>query len=233
MTGSDVVFMRDLEGRYRAASGLADRSRYKIFYGRVRPANVLLLGINPGGDPADVMPDGMGSRSGGRPHASSAGYYDDDESDLLDCQWKENDGLLKLLRPLFNHDDAAIRANVVKTNVAFRRGKKVTSIEVEAAKGEAAPFLAEIVGRVRPGLVLLTGARLEDFTTRFCRDVHPIGESVRDPGVKQTVFRAARVELRATGATAFAVQLAHASQFNWTYERYGVVERIRALQAGG
>ena len=41
-------FMEDLEQRFKLATGLPDRSQYKIFYAQVRPASVLTLGINPG-----------------------------------------------------------------------------------------------------------------------------------------------------------------------------------------
>jgi len=228
--GADApAFMRDLEDRYRTASHLADRSQFRIFYGPVHPAVMLVLGINPGGDPADVMPDGVGSRSGGKLHAASAGYHENDESDVLDCDWPENRGLLKLVLPLVDDDRVALRSQMVKTNMAFRRSSKAHHIDLEAAKAEAAPFLAEIIDRVRPHLVLLAGVKLEEFTGRFCSHVEVIGEAIRDPGVKQTVFRAARVELRATGTEALVVQVAHASQFGWTYEKYGVVERIRKV----
>jgi hypothetical protein len=230
MTKDDVEFMRDLEARYRAATGLADRSQYRIFYGPVRPAEMLVLGINPGGDPADVMPDGVGSRVGGRPHAATAGFHENDESDVLDCDWPENRGLLKLLLPLVDGVRDELRSRMVKTNVAFRRSSKAHHIDIPAAKAEAAPFLAEIIGRVQPRLVLLAGVKLEDFTGRFCGTVQTLGEAIRDPGVKQTVFRAARVELRATGSEALVVQVAHASQFGWTYVKYEVADKIKALQ---
>jgi len=35
---SYTAFMRDLEERFRQASGLLNRAHYKIFYGQVRPA---------------------------------------------------------------------------------------------------------------------------------------------------------------------------------------------------
>jgi hypothetical protein len=227
---ADVAFMRDLETRYRSASGLADRSQYRIFYGPLRSADWLVLGINPGGDPADVMPDGVGSRSGGKPHAASAGYHENNESDVLDCDWPENRGLLKLLLPLANQDREQLRACIFKTNVAFRRSSKAHLIDLESAKAEAAPFMAEMIRVVQPSLVLLTGVKLEDFTGRYCGKVQSLGDAIRDPGVKQTVFRPARVVLRATGTEALVVQLAHASQFGWTYDRYEVAEKIRALQ---
>jgi hypothetical protein len=228
MTEQDVQFMSNLEARYRAATGLKDRSQYKIFYGLVRPAPMLVLGINPAGESAEVMPDGMQSRTPGKRHAASAAFYEHDESDLLDCTWKEN-AVLNLLVPLAGGEREAVRSQVVKTNIAFRRAKKVDRSLIESWKAEAAPFLAEIVARVVPRLVLLTGVKLEDFTPRFCERAVTVGETLRDPGVKQTVFRAARVALRATGTPALVVQVAHASQFSWTYGKYEVAEKIRAL----
>jgi hypothetical protein len=223
-----VPFMQDLEGRYRAATGLVDRSQYKIFYGPVRPAEILALGINPGGDPAEMLPDGVQHRVGPRIGAASAGYYENNESDLLDCNWPENN-VLKLLIPLVGGERELIRSRVVKTNMAFRRSKKANKIDIDKAKAEAAPFLTEIIAVVQPRLILLTGVKLDEFARRYCRESVPAGEVLRDDGVKQTIFRAARVALRVNAAPALAVQVAHASQFSWTYERYQVADMVRTL----
>jgi hypothetical protein len=219
--------MQGLEARYRATSGLVDRSQYKIFYGPVRPAEILALGINPSGDPAEIMPDGVQHRVGPKIGAASAGYYENNESDLLDCSWPENN-VLKLLIPLVGGERESIRSRVVKTNMAFRRSKKANKIDIDQAKAEAAPFLAEIIAVVQPRLILLTGVKLEEFARRYCRDCVPAGETLRDDGVKQTVFRAAQITLRANAAPALAVQVAHASQFSWTYDRYQVADLVRA-----
>jgi hypothetical protein len=229
MSNECETFMRALEARYRAATSLLDRSQYKIFYGPVRQAQILLLGINPGGDPASFMPDGVHHKVGANIGAASASYYENDESDLLDCNWHENTGLLKLLVPLLDGDREAIRTQVVKTNMAFRRSRKVGR-NIEQYKTETASFLLEIINVVRPSLVLLTGVKLEDFSQRFTNHCDPVGETIRDEKIKMTVFRAAQVGLRHNGGCALAVQLTHASQWSWTYERYGVVDRIRSLQ---
>ncbi|MCX6546727.1 MAG: hypothetical protein NTW40_01590 [Acidobacteria bacterium] len=223
-------FMQDLEQRYQAASGLNDRAFYKIFYGPVRPAPVLLLGINPGGDPAEVA-EGAVKQKNGSDSAASAGYYENDECDLLDCDWRENTGLKKILLPLFEGDENRIRAEVVKTNLAFRRSKTKTGIDFERAKQEAAPFLSEIIGRVRPRLVLLTSLDVTSFVANFGSVLQPVVAPERDPKVGQIVFEAAKTMLCAANSEALVVRVAHASQFNWTYERYGVVERIQALVA--
>jgi hypothetical protein len=228
MVEAQVPFMKDLERRYQGVSGLQDRSGYKIFYGPVRQAPVMVLGINPGGDPADVVADSLHQKNG-MDSAASIGFYEQEECDLLDCNWPENRGLMKLLVPLFNGDQARIRTDVVKTNLAFRRSKKKTGIDFENAKNEAAPFLLEILGVVQPRLILLTSIDLSTFAKTFGTSVGPLAATLRDDRVGQVVFEAATVALKGTGAEALVVRVAHASQFSWTYERYDVVSRIQAL----
>ena len=228
---SFVAFMRDIEKRYKQQSGFLNRAHYKIFYGPVRPAPILVLGINPGGDPANTEPDGARHKTG-EVAAASASFYEGEEHDVLDCDWKENKGLKKLLVPLLNGDETAIRSAVVKTNLAFQRSPKVKDIDIEAAKAEAAPFLSEIIAVVRPRLVLLTSLDLPTFLSSFCRTVSCTTEQVRDERVKQVVFESAVATLKHCESPSLIVRVAHASQFSWTYAKYNVVGRISsALQA--
>lgn len=226
-----VTFMRDLEERYKKASGLTDRAHYKIFYGPVRPAPILVLGINPGGDPANTEPDGAKHKTG-EVAAASAGFYENGEHDVLDCDWKENKGLKKLLKPLLNGDKEAIRSRVVKTNLAFRRSPKATDIDIVAAKAEAAPFLSEIMTVVCPRLIILTSLDLMAFVNRFCVNVSGVTMQTKDEKTKQVVFESANARLEGCESESLIVRVAHASQFSWTYAKYSVVERIKsALQA--
>ena len=229
MSKPQIQLMQDLESRYRTASGLLDRSQYKIFYGPLRPAEILVLGINPGGEPSNMLPDGVHHKDGIGIGAASASYYENDENDLLDCTWRENN-VLKLLVPLVGGDRESVRARVIKTNIAFRRSSKVTEIDIKHAKSEAVPFLREMIEVATPKLVLLTGVKIEDFCSRYCEGWTPIGVPLIDDKVKQTVFAAARITLPAK-RDVMGVQVAHASQFSWTYDRYGVVDRINAIRA--
>ena len=221
-------FMRDLERRFQMATGLPNRSAYKIFYGQIHQAPILTLGINPGGDPAQTSADGR-MHTSGVPAAASSSYFEGGEHDVLDCEWKENDGLRKLLIPLVGGEREGIRQDVVKSNLAFRRSAKATHIQVERAFDETAPFLAEILAKVEPRLVLLTGPAVRVFVGRFASGEQVLAQPEKDPGVKQTIFAASRVRLRATGTEALVVRVAHASQFGWTYGRYEVSRRITAL----
>lgn len=222
-------FMRDLETRFKRATGLQDRAHYKIFYCQVRPAPILTLGINPGGDPLRTNSNGR-TQKDGTIAAASASFYENDEHDVLDCQWRENSGLLTVLTPLVGGEPTAIRANVVKTNMAFHRSAKIKDIDIDAATNQAAPFLAEILNVVRPATVLLTGVSIDEFTNRFASHSTVLAAPERDPDVRQVVFAASRAILRPTGAETLVVQVAHASQFGWTYARYRVASRIAALE---
>lgn len=233
--GDPVAFMRDLEERYKQESRLTDRSHYKIFYGPIRPAQILVLGINPGGDLQNVEPNGAKNRNG-EIAAASAGFYENGECDPLDCSWKENGGLMKLLVPLLEGKEEAIRNAVVKTNLAFRRSRKATDIDIAMAKLEAQPFLQEIIGVVQPRLVILTSVDLTAFLKSFCRMNGEVSAQIKDPGVKQVVFETATAQLCNCVSPSVVVRVAHASQFSWTYSKpYGgltVLERIMgAVQA--
>jgi hypothetical protein len=231
MATESTNFMRELEARFKLATQLPDRSRYKIFYGQIHPAKILTLGINPGGDPENTNSDGR-THKDGVVAAASGSYYEDGEHDILDCEWRENKGLRRLLTPLLNGDAARIRTDVVKTNLAFRRSAKATHINVQAAVAETAPFLTEIIETVRPELVLLTGPAISAFTSHFASQTTVLAPPEKDEKTKQTVFAASRVTLRRPSIEVLVVQVAHASQFSWTYERYGVADRILALMHG-
>ncbi|MGH8540190.1 MAG: hypothetical protein ACRETW_06765 [Stenotrophobium sp.] len=220
--------MRDLEERYKFESKLDNRSQYKIFYGLVRPAEILVLGINPGGNPLEVSPDGTRNTKKGVDAAASATYYENDECDLLDCDWTENTGLKKLLIPLLDNNQEAIRQRVVKSNLAFRRSAKATAINIKSAKVEAASFLAEIISLVSPRLIILTSGDITLFAHAFSENIAALTSVVRDEGVRQVVYESARVRLRGAVGNSLVVRVAHASQFSWTYRKHNVVDRIKS-----
>ena len=91
---NDAALIREIEGGYRQASGLANRSMYKIFYTSLHPAPVLALGINPAGDPEKILPDGQSNRlKPGKRHAASESFYENNENDLIDCHWPRTTSL--------------------------------------------------------------------------------------------------------------------------------------------
>jgi hypothetical protein len=228
-TEADIDFMRSIEAEFKATSGLTDRSQFKIFYSPVWRAKIMVLGINPAGTPSTITPDGVRYLNGSRNKASSsANYYDGGENDLVDCVWRENTGLLKLLMPILQSHDC-IRRNVVKTNLGFSRSENTNNKAfIKTAKKEATPFLRRILDRVAPELILLAGVRLPDFTERHCAKVVEIEERIEEQSVHQTVIWPACVRLLG-GHSCIAVEVAHASQFSWIYETHDVASQIIGL----
>lgn len=233
-----VEWMEDLESRYRKASGLKNRAQFKIFYSPVRAAKVLVLGINPGGDPRDIYPDGMRLRNdpAGR-GAASAGYYENNEHDVLDCDWTEN-VIRDLLTEILHDNVAAIREDVVKTNLSFRRSPNTDSFKdfnngmtLKQAYKEAAPFIREILGVVCPRLVLLEGSILDDFT----RVAGASGGRLADKtiktlhrGTETDLYRAEYLEIPNIGEV-LVVKLAHPSYHGAKYAEQGIGRKIRSL----
>jgi hypothetical protein len=225
---ANVDFMRQLEEDYRLASGLESRRHYKIFYGQVFPAPILTLGLNPGGDPEGTSDDGTRQKDGSLASAS-ASFFEGMENDVLDCEWRENTGLRRLLLPLVGQDRDRFRRQVVKTNIAFRRSRRADDIDLTAAQLEAVPFVDRILAHVSPRLVVLTGVGIDLFLNLYALDSRRLTEIIKAPRVNQVAFAAAAGRLRATGCEAVVIQVAHASQFAWTYERYGVCAEIAGL----
>lgn len=234
---SDAIWMHDLEKRYREVSGLRNRAEYKIYYSPVRRADILLLGINPGGNPADMDPDGVRILSDPNARgAASTTYYENDEHDLLDCDWRETI-VRDLLTDILGGNQAAIRTQVVKTNLAFRRSpgtddfKALHGMTVKRGYHEAAPFLGEIFDRVCPRLVILEGSILDDFK----RIVGSVNARIIDDVIETLhrgrltdLYRAEECDL-ANGGRLVVVKLAHPSYHGEKYQSHKLGEKIRNL----
>jgi hypothetical protein len=225
---ANVDFMRALEEEYRQVSGLKNRSEYKIFYGQVFSSPILTLGLNPAGTPEGTNEDGIRQKDGSRA-SSSGSYFELMENDILDCDWRENTGLRKLLLPLVGQDHNRFRSEIVKTNIAFRRSRAVSGIDLKKAAREAVPFIERIIARVGPRLIVLTGPSIDRFLTLYALDGRPLTETIKDPDINHVVFAATQARLRCVDRETIVVQVAHASQFAWTYERYGVPAKIARL----
>lgn len=221
----NIEFMRYIEEQFQAESEFKNRSLYKIFYGQIFPAPILTLGLNPGGNSKETSEDGT-SQNDGSPASSSSSYFEEMENDVLDCDWPENVGLRRLLLPLVGNDTGRFRREIVKTNIIFRRSSRLKEIDRVAAERESAPFVDKIIAYVKPRLIVLTGPDIQSFVTTHTRSSYFITETIREPQINHVVFAAKAARLRASDHDAIIVQVAHASQFSWTYERYSVSARI-------
>jgi hypothetical protein len=224
--------MQALEADYQQVSRLATRASYKIFYCQMRQAPCLVLGLNPGGDPEKTSADGT-TGAGNSVASSSGGWFEQDEHDLLDCQWPENTGLKRLLLPLFGGDEQRIRREVVKTNLAFRRSRTARDINIDRAIEEARPFVDRILAVVDPKLVILAGVSLLRFLDHHVQSSKPAAALLRNTSIGHVVFDAAWVTFGAALSPRLVVQVGHASQFSWTYAKHDIPGRIASLLTFG
>lgn len=232
-SNADVEFMRSIEAEFKKETGFENRSQYKIFYSPVWPARIMLLGINPGGDPRAIAADEVNALDGGNHKASSSSaFFENGENDIIDCSWRENTGLLELLVPLLGSRNA-IRAGVVKTNLSFARSRNANDKRfINDTKNASAPFLGKLLDWVNPELILLAGVKLTDFTGRYCAEFIELAPREESRTVHQTVIWPARVRLL-NGRSCLAVEVSHASQFGWIYKKHDVGSKIRAIWGCG
>jgi hypothetical protein len=151
-TVSETDVMRDLDREYRERSGLGDRRHYSIFYSRISQSPLMILGINPGGDPARwSMPVGADE------------FCSEWQHDYVDERYEIQAVMQPLLRRVLRIDDSVLR-RIPKTNMIFRRSQGVSrfrdqqsGMTMDAALREAAPTLEKIIRRVSPKAIIFEG----------------------------------------------------------------------------
>lgn len=174
-TGSETELMKELDREYRDRSGLTERRHYSIFYSRIPPSPLMILGINPGGNPATwTMPAGADEFCSAWQH------------DYVDERYPIQAVMQPLLQKVLGIDDASLR-RIPKTNMVFRRSQGVSKFQeqqsgmtMDTALKEAAPTLEKIVRRVSPKAILFEGLdALAMFNRTF--GTGALGSSLVDP----------------------------------------------------
>lgn len=174
-TNPEIELMKELDADYRRRSGLRDRCFYSIFYSRIPPAPLMILGINPGGDPENW------SLQPGSDEFCSAWQHD-----YVDERYDIQDVMQPLLKRVLEIDDGILR-RIPKTNMVFRRSTGVGKFKAQQggmtmwqALDESAPTLERIIRRVSPQAIIFEGHNaLAMFNHAF--GVGPLGPSLVEP----------------------------------------------------
>jgi len=240
-----VTRMKEIERRYCALATLSGRSYYTVFYSPVRPADILVLGCNPGGDPTTVHWDGVNRLKGmTSPAAASLSYFENDEHNMLDCDYPENNTTAIVLN-LVGGDEAEFRRNVVKTNLAFRRSPGLDNVPkyhngmtLTQAYAEARPFIKEIFDLVQPELVILEGSIFDHFMKAARlpdrkNNSNPIDGPIKTQhrGRSTDLYRLHRVNAPHNSSMLVA-QLAHPTYHGKKYVDEGLDNRILRFWRG-
>jgi hypothetical protein len=94
---------------------------------------------------------------------------------------------------------------------------------------ESKPFIQRLIHFVQPQLVVLTGVKISEFSDRFEDNERQLIAPEKEATINQTVLAASRVRIPGFPRPVLVAQVAHASQFSWTYDRFQVTARIREL----
>lgn len=203
-----IEFMADVDRRFRAVSGLSDRRDYSIFYSRLQPARVMVIGIKPGG------------RTDGSHQLASQGFYEDWSHEYVDMDYR----IAAVMRPALMEALGAVSAEglrgVPKTNTFFHRAvgtDDFTAAELAQNVRQCAPFLADMLAFVGPDVLVLEGAAARDHVVRHhCSNIevdeHSTVFGLRR-GAKNRFFRKETAFVGPVDRRITLLTLGHPSQF--------------------
>jgi hypothetical protein len=160
---TSLEFMRALDRDYRAASKLDERRFYSIFYSKVQPSPVMVLGYNPGGDPDKWDESVLASRS----------FYEGNEHEYVDCNYRLAVAMRKFLSNVLRLESMEALRSIAKTNLIFRRSRGQSALmRPSEALREASPFVERIIHRVQPKAIIFEGVTtLDRFEGLYCAKV--------------------------------------------------------------
>lgn len=233
MSNDTTTWMRKLDAAYRRASGAEGLNVAKPFASPVAPAPILVLGLNPAGNPSTWRLDVPKTAGSLDP------YYGDGQLDYDVCDYPEAKAMRHLLCSACRSPRLA--GQVVKSNLVFRRSpgadKRFSAyhgMSMVTAQREAQPFVADIIRRTDPSLIILQGNLLSPFTRLYSSGRHSsIDEPIITPAGRHStaLYEAYQCHVTALNRTVRVVKLAHPSTFGARYRRKGVDVRLRALLA--
>jgi len=216
--------MQALDNAYRQTSGLQERRFYSIFYSKVEPSRIMVLGYNPGGDPDNWDESLLASRS----------YYENDEHEYVDCHYPLAIAMRDFLTSALDLSDVARIRSVPKTNLIFRRSRNQDTLNLRpaAALEEARPFVEQMISRVQPLVIIFEGTvTLDQFEKLYCDTVASSidGPSITTPNGRNQakIFRLDRARVRCLGRDATLIGLGHPSKYAGRVEWKQVVARAR------
>ena len=228
------ALMREIDRDYRAVTGFSTPGQYKIFYSRIDPCPLLVLGQNPGG------------AEDGPSLVASASFFENWEHDIPRFR---NDPRYSLARPLYDLLSAALDTRSVDvirqvpmTNVIFRRSRDTQSLSMDPRQAalEAKPFLSRIITAVQPRAILLISSTAYSLFTKLHCKPATVTESKADavftPNGRSPaqIFRRADALVESVGRTMPLLMVGHPSKYGsrgeWRQVTLALAESLAALR---
>lgn len=221
-----TAFMRSIDTRFRAASGLSERRHYSIFYSQVVKSRILVIGFNPGGDPDHWDESLLASRS----------FYEHGEHEYVDCEYRIAVAMREFLMRTLSLTDVNQIRTIPKTNLVFRRSSNQDTLKISSSRAlrEAHPFIEEIIQRVQPRAIILEGkVTLDKFEKLYCGTVTAQldGPPITTPNGRSNacIFQADRALVTCLGRDILLVGIGHPSKYAGRKEWHSVLARSKAL----
>lgn len=218
-----IAFMRDLDRRFQATSGLTDRRDYSIFYSRLQPARVMIIGIKPGG------------KRDGSHQLASPGFYEDWSHEYVDMHYRIAAVMRPTLMTALEAQSADDLRGVPKTNTFFQRAvgtDEFTTAELNRNVAQCSPFLAEMVAYVGPDVIIFEGvAARHNFVLHQCGAVDGDPDSIIRGmrfGRMSTFFQKEAAFVRPLKRQATLLTLGHPSHFGYLATWPEAVYALRA-----
>lgn len=221
-----LEFMRKLDEEYCTVSGLTERRLYSIYYSKVAPSSLMVIGYNPGGDPDHWDESLLASRS----------FYENDEHEYVDCHYPLAVAMRSFLTTVLGLRSVEQVRTVPKTNLIFRRSRSQESLGLRPAEAleEARPFVEQIIERVQPCAIFFEGTvTLDQFERLYTEDVSRFrdGPPVTTPNGRNhaTIFRLDDGHVRCLGRRVTLIGLGHPSKYSSRAEWHQVIARARTV----
>jgi hypothetical protein len=159
--------MRDVDSRFRAASGLRSRAHYSIFYGPLRRSRILMINANPGGSPSSYQ---IVDVEGGE-HEYIEGKHSGQTT---------RNGAEMLMHIAGSSNPESLRG-VQVLNRYFRRSPGVDKKSEQSHMKEARPFLNELLNYIQPEAILFGGDSGVDIFARAHGGTAIGGDPIKGP----------------------------------------------------
>ena len=219
-------FMSVLDADYRKETGLSARSDYSIFYSRIRPSEVLVIGYNPGGNPETWDESQLASRA----------FYENDEHEYVDCHYPLATAMRSFLIQSFSLPNEGRIRQIPKINLIFRRSRSQDHMgsNEKSYLSEAKPFVERILARVAPRLIIVEGTTtLSEFGRMYCSAVSSDSRQleITTPNGRHParLFKAAQAVLNVTKNPIQLIAIGHPSKYSRRPQWTQVIDRARAL----
>lgn len=217
-----LSFMQDIDQRFRDASGFTHARHYSIFYSRFQRSPLLILGINPGGDPTDL----------GYPKTHP--FHENWHHEYVDEHYTIANVMRPALVAALGAKSAEDLRGIPKANVVFNRSKNtdvITGGDLSRMAALSAPFLAEIVTFVQPVTILFEGHKARKLA------MHHLFSSVEEDteatifgpyrGRECRYFTKHQAVLKADGRVVTLLSTGHPSSFGYLPRWPSVVEALK------